>query len=967
MIFFQLTGIVRTLVLTWQGVHPAPKPILTVAQLSDGLRQCAKNHQHPFVDYSLASTRLSNQNATAPVKVDVQIQGDIITYVGKQRVAASAETTVVNVGGRYLSPGLIDMHSHLGVRQEPQILINEDVTESMFAVTPWARAIDGFKPSDEAIRIVSSGGTTTSLRAWLSSRDTNSVWEMEIDSTSGGASPKRQRYLKMTCGENINQIFEKASGRGLARNLLQGQDAWCERATAGGIGLPTSLHWQTLVDILRGDVAVHLHCHQTQDVFSEFDHADEFGYNITALHHITQAHEMLDEIKKRGSILATFSDEGGFKNENYHASWYMLKLAAEAGIPIALTTDHPAKHGQLFAQEAHIGHHFQLEEKLAISSMMSVPARALGLGNRIGWVHPGYDADLVVWDSHPLTLGATPLQVVVDGKTFINASEKLWEASAKREQVLAPALPSRSQEISEAVLSNTTAVVRGGVLQCVGESCEDVASEVVAKGIPELHLKDVHILPGIVSATRSHGLSELIAEPSTQDGALSGTDLSRGISAADGLRFGDRRLAITHRRGLTTLITAPMSDGFLHGLSTAFRPGATHSLSPGAVIKRDVSLFLSIGYEGKSESSFSFGIGTNQRAPNAPNPPHESWALAANGTLPITVRTDNKDVIARLITLKHEFPAVNIIIHGGGEAHLLARELADASIAVVLAPFRCSQLTWEVRNCLPGPPLNDATDPDILLDASVKLGIGIWDHRDRWVTNALWEASWLTRGRTDVSAVRRGKMAVELVTKNMREIYGLEVRDEREFVVYEGNPLEYGATVALIVEEGEVQRCWPDVEEKYVYLLYIAKLLLLLPIRKVEELVGLGAVLSRGRILVNLTILLVTLLILPPYIERVDWGNDDQQREAGEGGLECRGVPRRLVADKQLRSGNLPDTESNEDQGRSGGLLGRAGNVGGYHRVFHDADNAVRLDDVVRRKARVLLLGREQVEQDGAN
>ncbi|KAI4859974.1 hypothetical protein F4820DRAFT_438279 [Hypoxylon rubiginosum] len=888
-----LATVLATLLLAWlRGVHPGPRPTLTATQLSDGLRQCANNHQHPFVDYSLASTRLSIRDSKSPVKVfrnatlidgdgsihhevDIEIQGDIITYVGKPRAETSTEAVIVGVGGRYLSPGLVDMHSHVGIRQEPQILMNADVTESTLPVTPWARAIDGFKPSDAAIKIVASGGTTTSLvlagasnlisgeGMVIKHRDTNSVWEMEIDSTSGGTSPKRQRYLKMACGENIKQIFEKIPGGPIsrlgesgyvrfafeeARNLLQGQDAWCERAAvAGGVGLdtpyPTSLHWQTLVDTLRGDVSVHLHCYQTQDVFSQFDHADEFGYNITALHHITQAHEMLDEIKNRGSMLATFSDEGGFKNENYHASWYMLKLAAEAGIPIALTTDHPAKHGQFFAQEAQIGHHFQLEEKLAISSITSVPARALGLDNRIGWVRPGYDADLVVWDSHPLALGATPLQVVVDGKTYINASQNLWEESVKRKQAFAPAPPSRSQKVNDnktcspgqkdivlrgviksyinglrtSALSNTTAVVRGGVLQCVGDSiCEAIASEAIDKGVPELHLKAGYILPGIVSATRSHGLSELVSEPSTKDGELSGADVSRVISAADGLRFGDRRLAITHRRGLTTLITAPISNGFIHGLSTAFRPGAAHSLSPGAIVKRDVSLFLSIGHEGKNTAFPSESSQFNELRTllTSQSPPHESWALAANGTLPITVRTDSKDVIAKLIALKRELPALRVVIHGGGEAHLLARELAAARVAVVLAPFRCSRLTWETRSCPPGPPLTDAAGPDVLLAAGVKLGIGIWDHRDRWATNALWEASWLARG---LPAGRRGEVAVDLVARNMREMYGLEVRDEREFVVYEGDPLEYGASVALIVEEGEVQRCWPDVEEEYVY------------------------------------------------------------------------------------------------------------------------------------------------------
>ena len=81
-------------------------------------------------------------------------------------------------------------------------------------------------------------------------------------------------------------------------------------------------------------------------------------------------------------MLAAFSDTGGFKLENYLFSWHMLEQAADMGIPIALTTDHPAEHGQFFIQEPQVGHHFGLNEKLAIASVTSVPAKALKLDNR---------------------------------------------------------------------------------------------------------------------------------------------------------------------------------------------------------------------------------------------------------------------------------------------------------------------------------------------------------------------------------------------------------------------------------------------------------------------------------------------------------------------------------------------------------------------------------------------------------
>ena len=142
---------------------------------------------------------------------------------------------------------------------------------------------------------------------------------------------------------------------------------------------------------------------------------------------------------------------------------------------------------------------------------------------RLGWIRPGYDADLVVWDSHPLALGATPLQVVADGTTLVNASEKLWEQSLRRPQVFSPAPPSRSptvinnektcvagqksivlrgitkshlEGLRTSVLDSATAVVLDGQLQCVGgASCTAVASAAVGRGVPEMHLKDGYILP----------------------------------------------------------------------------------------------------------------------------------------------------------------------------------------------------------------------------------------------------------------------------------------------------------------------------------------------------------------------------------------------------------------------------------------------------------------------------------------
>lgn len=152
---------------------------------------------------------------------------------------------------------------------------------------------------------------------------------------------------------------------------------------------------------------------------------------------------------------------------------------------------------------------------------------------RLGWIRPGYDADFVIWDSHPLALGATPLHVVADGITLVNASERLWEKSLKREKVFSSAPPSRSPSASEnktcsvgrkdivlrgitksyvkglgtSVLDDATAVVLDGQLQCVGlAACETAASNAIGRGIPEMHLKDGYLLP--VSGMKSAIMDE---------------------------------------------------------------------------------------------------------------------------------------------------------------------------------------------------------------------------------------------------------------------------------------------------------------------------------------------------------------------------------------------------------------------------------------------------------------------------
>lgn len=588
----------------WHAAHPHDVDAvvnyrISAAELGYGLSQCALNQQRPTVDKSLPATRLAQachtpgrrtvlRNATlvdgdgtVTPGCHIEIQGGIFTrvYTGDEAPlypSAGKDVTVMELRGRVVTPGLVDAHSHAGVRATPQLWATEDVTEASFQVTPWGRAIDALKPHDPAIPIIAAGGVTTSLVLTgaknlisgegivIKMKQANSALGLvlqepcscggETHETHEKPKPKPQRYLKMAAGENQKRQFQNTPGGPVtrigesywfrrayeaARRVKAEQDRWCDAAASpAGRQLlaseyPRSLEWQTLVDVLRGDVRVHVHGYESEDLLAVLDHADEFAFNVTAFHHALHSDQVAAAIKARGIVIVGFSDSWGDKQELYNVSSYLPRRMADQGIPFALTRDHPAEHGRWLAYEAQIAHHFGLDAAHAIASIISEPARLLGLENRLGYVRPGYDADLVVWDRHPLRVGATPLAVFIDGETAVRASDSFWdisegavygrEAPASRPSddvkegacrvgqsdlvvrgITTSFVGTDDTRTAETKGSNLTVVIRAGEIICVGQGpCDNAARQAADEGVPFVNLQDGHMLP--VRTGRSRG------------------------------------------------------------------------------------------------------------------------------------------------------------------------------------------------------------------------------------------------------------------------------------------------------------------------------------------------------------------------------------------------------------------------------------------------------------------------------
>jgi hypothetical protein len=458
----------------------------------------------------------------------------------------------------------------------------------------------------------------------------------------------------------------------------------------------------------------------------------------------------------------------------------------------------------------------------------------LGIDHRVGYLREGYDADVVIWDSHPLALGATPIQVFIDGVPIFDeeTAEKKLHAKPERQEIpksrefdeieaLTGEVESEEMNQKEfvatgirkaylrrgnglEVLSSTseslTMVVRGGRIECLSTSCSDEVGIAAAQGFPIYQLRNGCILPGLTILSPGHGLLDIESEGSTIDGIVNGNDdVKNVVYAKDGLKFDGKHLARAQKAGILNLVTAPLSNGFLQGVSVAFKSAGKSVLDPGAVIQEEVALHFSISYgsNGGNTPSISSQIATLRKLLlQSVNDTDTVYGRAANGKIPLAITTQNKDVIAHLLKMKmdiSETASINLVIIGGIESYLLAKELASAKVPVILAPWRCQPESWEWRHCLPGPPISEKTSFQILVEHGVEVALAAWD--DGLLTTIYWEAGWAAMG-TNLEE----REVVGLISTTVEKILGIDWDDKAAGgqVLFEGNPLDFGANVVAV-------------------------------------------------------------------------------------------------------------------------------------------------------------------------
>lgn len=530
-----------------------------------------------------------------------------------------------------------------------------------------------------------------------------------------------------------------------------------------------------------------------------------------------------------------------YKAEAYIGSEYAGKLLYEEGLTPVYVSDNPVLNAQHVIFEAAKGYKFGLPYHAALASVTSEPADLLGLGNRLGKVKPGYDADVVVWDSDPLSVGATPVQVWIDGTAQFEDAYELAkpfsepmipdislnntnEETAQVQSLIFTGvskilLPIGDQVVhDEAASAPFNVVVTDGKISCVGTCAADLGTA-AAKKTKTIHLTNGYLTSAFVAFGSTLGLNEIDAEASTDDG--DNTDVfSRAV---DGLALDNKKLHVAYEYGVTRAITAPKfaggGDSARKGLSIGFSTGATSSLDKGAVWADDVSVHYTLSLKAKRDKtpSLSSAIGAfRHKLLTAVATPEEDikdpyseeayLKRVVSGDLPLAVTVHSADTIAAVLRVKAAVEAevaasmgalrkLKLVLIGAAEAHLLAAELAAAGVGVVLAPAQSYAESWDQRRALTGPPLTNGTAIDKLVEAGVTTALGL---EEDWLVRDLA----LLAGRAYQNGEGRlsEKTALDLISTNVYGMLGREAeqQDEGHFVVFEGSPLEIGSRVKAV-------------------------------------------------------------------------------------------------------------------------------------------------------------------------
>jgi imidazolonepropionase-like amidohydrolase len=396
------------------------------------------------------------RNATVLTVTKGTFQGSILIRDGKiveagEKVTVPEGARVIDAAGQFVMPGIIDCHSHIAA---------DSINEGAVAVSSMVGIEDVINPDDPDIYRALAGGVTTANVLHGSANPIGGKcqvmkmrWGKDAEGLKfEGAMPG----IKFALGENVKRSGSPGNGFGASPGLrypasrMGVEDVIREAFTEArayqkewrdyqakldrheqAIPPRRDLKLDPLVEVLEGKRYVHAHCYRADEILMLLRVADDFGFKIRTLQHVLEGYKVANEIAAHGAGASTFSDWWAYKAEAYDAIPFNAALMTRKGIVVSVNSDSAELMRHLNTEAAKAMKYGGLNETEALALVTINPAKQLGIENRVGSIEPGKDADLTIYDKHPLSNYAKVEKVFIDGQMYFDREKDLEERPGK--------------------------------------------------------------------------------------------------------------------------------------------------------------------------------------------------------------------------------------------------------------------------------------------------------------------------------------------------------------------------------------------------------------------------------------------------------------------------------------------------------------------------------------------------------
>lgn len=381
----------------------------------------------------------------------VLIRGSKIAAVGKD-IAAPANAQVIDGTGKFVLPGIIDTHSHTGVEGS--------VNEISLPNTGMVRISDALTADDISAYRQLAGGTTAALILHGSanaiggqSQIVKWKWGRPVSEWVVAGAP---RTIKFALGENPKSAnFRPPEGQArqypatrmgveevIRKSFTDARDYMAEwdeyeakrKRNETAIAPRRDLLMDTMADILRGNIDIHAHSYRADEIVMLLRLGDEMGFKVRELQHVLEGYKVAKEIAAHGAGSGTFIDWWGYKAEAYDATPYNVALMVRNGVLTSVNSDSDELARHLNHDAAKAMKYGGLTEEEALRLCTINPARQLRLDHRIGSIEAGKDADLAIWNGHPLSTYSRVDTTFVEGEIYFDRQRDLQQREAQRRE-----------------------------------------------------------------------------------------------------------------------------------------------------------------------------------------------------------------------------------------------------------------------------------------------------------------------------------------------------------------------------------------------------------------------------------------------------------------------------------------------------------------------------------------------------